>query len=113
LDLDLSYCEAVISSHGHIANAGGLLNIRRKMYTKENIPFLLVHEHAFRKRLVCHHQLDISLSRLDIVEQDASSQWIRDSILVTGDFEKVVVSEIVRNMPNAFIHNSVGITYVF
>jgi Metallo-beta-lactamase superfamily len=30
LDLDLSYCEAVISSHGHIDHAGGLLNIRRR-----------------------------------------------------------------------------------
>jgi len=51
LDLDLSYCESVISSHGHIDHAGGLPNIRKKMNTKENIP-LLLHEHAFRKRLV-------------------------------------------------------------
>lgn len=51
LDLDLSYCEAVISSYGHIDHAGGLLNIRRKMNTSENIP-LLLHEHAFRKGLV-------------------------------------------------------------
>jgi 7,8-dihydropterin-6-yl-methyl-4-(beta-D-ribofuranosyl)aminobenzene 5'-phosphate synthase len=30
LDLDLSYCEAVISSHGHIDHAGRLLNTRKK-----------------------------------------------------------------------------------
>ena len=51
LDLDLSNCEAVISSHGRIDHAGGLLNIRKKMNAKQNIP-LLFHEHAFRKRLV-------------------------------------------------------------
>ena len=51
LDLDLSNCEAVISSHGHIDHAGGLINIRKKMNTRQNIP-LLLHEHAFRKRLV-------------------------------------------------------------
>src|SRR5215469_471322 len=41
LDLDLTDCEAVISSHGHIDHAGGLLNIRSKINTKENIPLLL------------------------------------------------------------------------
>ena len=51
LNLDLSYCEGVISSHGHIDHAGSLFNIRKKMNTKQNIP-LLIHEHAFRKRLV-------------------------------------------------------------
>ena len=30
LNFDLSYCEAVISSHGHIDHTGGLLNIRKK-----------------------------------------------------------------------------------
>ena len=34
LDLDLSYCELVISSHGHIDHAGGLLNIRGKSMRK-------------------------------------------------------------------------------
>jgi metal-dependent hydrolase (beta-lactamase superfamily II) len=51
LGLDLSYCELVVSSHGHIDHAGGLLNIRKKMNAKQNIP-LLLHEHAFRNRLV-------------------------------------------------------------
>ena len=37
LDFDLSYCEAVILSHGHNDHAGGLLNIRKKM-NAQNIP---------------------------------------------------------------------------
>jgi metal-dependent hydrolase (beta-lactamase superfamily II) len=41
LDLNLSYCEAVISSHGHTDHAGGLLNIRKKMNAKQNIPLQL------------------------------------------------------------------------
>src|SRR6266568_4891277 len=51
LGLDLSNYELVVSSHGHIDHAGGLLNIRKRMNRKQNIP-LLLHEHAFRRRLV-------------------------------------------------------------
>src|ERR687894_121683 len=51
LDLDLSYCESLISSHGHIDHAGGLLSLRKKMSTKQGIP-LVLHEDAFRNRLV-------------------------------------------------------------
>ena len=51
LGLDLYHCEVVISSHGHIDHAGGLLNMRKKMNAKQKIP-LHLHEHAFRKRLV-------------------------------------------------------------
>src|SRR5919205_1484922 len=47
LGLDLYHCEMVISSHGHIDHAGGLLNIRKKMNTEQKIP-LLLHEHAFK-----------------------------------------------------------------
>ena len=54
LGLDLSLGELVISSHGHIDHAGGLLNIINKMNRKQNIP-LLIHEHAFRNRMVRFH----------------------------------------------------------
>jgi 7,8-dihydropterin-6-yl-methyl-4-(beta-D-ribofuranosyl)aminobenzene 5'-phosphate synthase len=110
LDLDLSYCEAVISSHGHIDHAGGLLNIRRKMNTKENIP-LLLHEHAFRKRLV--KLQDGRMIRLppptrhiliqagyNIVEQVASSLWIKDSILVTGEVPRT--TDFEKGFPNHY-----------
>ena len=110
LDLDLSYCEAVISSHGHIDHAGGLLNIRRKMNTKENIP-LLLHEHAFRKRLVkLQDGRMISLppptrhiliqAGYNIVEQDASSLWIKDSILVTGEVPRT--TDFEKGFPNHY-----------
>ena len=110
LDLDLSYCEAVISSHGHIDHAGGLLNIRKKMNTKENIP-LLLHEHAFRKRLVkLQDGRMISLppptrhiliqAGYNIVEQDASSLWIKDSILVTGEVPRT--TDFEKGFPNHY-----------
>jgi len=110
LDLDLSYCEAVISSHGHIDHAGGLLNIRRKMNRKENIP-LLLHEHAFRKRLVkLQDDRMISLppptrhiliqAGYNIVEQDASSLWIKDSILVTGEVPRT--TDFEKGFPNHY-----------
>jgi len=110
LDLDLSYCEAVISSHGHIDHAGGLLNIRRKMNTKENIP-LLLHEHAFRKRLIkLQDGRMISLppptrhiliqAGYNIVEQDASSLWIKDSILVTGEVPRT--TDFEKGFPNHY-----------
>ncbi|HXP51517.1 MAG TPA: MBL fold metallo-hydrolase [Bacteroidia bacterium] len=110
LDLDLSYCEAVISSHGHIDHAGGLLNIRRKMNTKENIP-LLLHEHAFRKRLVkLQDGRMISLppptrhilnqAGYNIVEQDASSLWIKDRILVTGEVPRT--TDFEKGFPNHY-----------
>jgi 7,8-dihydropterin-6-yl-methyl-4-(beta-D-ribofuranosyl)aminobenzene 5'-phosphate synthase len=110
LDLDLSNCEAVISSHGHIDHAGGLLNIRSKMNTKENIP-LLLHEHAFRKRLVKFRDgRMISLppptrhiltqAGYNIVEQDASSLWIKDSILVTGEVPRTTNFE--KGFPNHY-----------
>src|SRR5262245_36012612 len=54
LGLDLSSCELVISSHGHIDHTGGLMNIRKKMNEKkqeQRIP-LVLHEDAFRNRLV-------------------------------------------------------------
>jgi 7,8-dihydropterin-6-yl-methyl-4-(beta-D-ribofuranosyl)aminobenzene 5'-phosphate synthase len=110
LDLDLSYCEAVISSHGHIDHAGGLLNIRRKMNTKENIP-LLLHEHAFRKRLVKFQ--DGRMIRLppptrhiliqagyNVVEQNASSLWIKDRILVTGEVPRT--TDFEKGFPNHY-----------
>src|SRR5688500_18257663 len=33
LGFDLSNCESLISSHGHIDHAGGLLNLRKRMNT--------------------------------------------------------------------------------
>ena len=110
LDLELSCCEAVISSHGHIDHAGGLLNIRREMNTKQNIP-LLLHEHAFRKRLVKFQDgRMISLppqnrhiliqAGYNIVEHDVSSLWIKDRILVTGEVPRT--TDFEKGFPNHY-----------
>ncbi|MDA4113500.1 MAG: MBL fold metallo-hydrolase [Thaumarchaeota archaeon] len=103
LNLDLSDCDSVISSHGHIDHAGGLLNIKDRL-GKRRIP-LLLHPHAFRNRFVRFpdgkafnlrppNRLALSGSGYDIVEKTGASLWIDDSLLVTGqiprtnDFEK-------------------------
>ena len=110
LGLDLSCCELVISSHGHIDHAGGLLNIRRKMGAKKQegkqkqIP-LVLHKDAFRNRLVkfqdgrtinlpAPNRSDLIKAGYNLVEKQSQSLWAEDSILVTGqvprtnDFEK-------------------------
>jgi 7,8-dihydropterin-6-yl-methyl-4-(beta-D-ribofuranosyl)aminobenzene 5'-phosphate synthase len=122
LGLDLSSCELVISSHGHIDHAGGLMNIRKKMNEKEQmqkIP-LVLHEEAFRNRLVkfqdgrtinlpAPNRADLTEAGYNLVEKQSQSLWIEDSILVTGevprtnDFEKgfpIHYSEIDGKMEN-------------
>ena len=122
LGLDLSSCELVISDHGHVDHAGGLMNIRKKMNEKkqeQKIP-LVLHQDAFRNRLVKFHdgrtinlpapnRADLTEAGYDLVEKQSQSLWIEDSILVTGeiprtnDFEKgfpIHYSEIDGKMEN-------------
>jgi 7,8-dihydropterin-6-yl-methyl-4-(beta-D-ribofuranosyl)aminobenzene 5'-phosphate synthase len=122
LGLDLSSCELVISSHGHIDHAGGLMNIRKKMNEKEQkqkIP-LVLHEDAFRNRLVkfqdggminlpAPNRANLTEAGYNLVEKQSQSLWIEDSILVTGEvprtnnFEKgfpIHYSEIDGKMEN-------------
>ena len=98
LDFDLSLCDAVMSSHGHIDHAGGLLNIRKKMDAKRKVP-LILHEDAFRNRMVKFQDgRTISLPAPDksllvqtgyeIVEEHSPSTWINDRILVTGEIPR-------------------------
>jgi 7,8-dihydropterin-6-yl-methyl-4-(beta-D-ribofuranosyl)aminobenzene 5'-phosphate synthase len=106
LGLDLSSCELVISSHGHIDHAGGLVNIRKKIneQNQKKLP-LVLHEDAFRNRLVkfqdgrtislpAPNRADLIAAGYNLVEKQSQSLWIKDSILVTGeiprtnDFEK-------------------------
>src|SRR5215831_16871310 len=47
LGYDLSYCECVVSSHGHVDHAGGLINIRKNLSQDMRIP-LVIHREAFR-----------------------------------------------------------------
>jgi 7,8-dihydropterin-6-yl-methyl-4-(beta-D-ribofuranosyl)aminobenzene 5'-phosphate synthase len=122
LGLDLSSCELVISSHGHIDHTGGFINIRKKMNEKkqkQKIP-LVLHEDAFRNRLVkfpdgrmlnlpAPNRADLTEAGYNLVEKQSQSLWIEDSILVTGeiprtnDFEKgfpIHYSEIDGKMEN-------------
>ena len=109
LGFDLSYCDLVILSHGHIDHAGGLLNIRKKM-NAQSIP-LVVHEHAFKKRLFKFSNGSIlnlpppnrSLlvqAGYSIVEKNSPSLWIDDHILVTGEIART--NNFENGLPNHY-----------
>lgn len=98
LGFDLTSSESVISSHGHIDHAGGLLNLRKQMHQEKRIP-LILHEDAFRNRLVKlpdGRTIDLpgpNRSRLteagyEIVEKNSHSSWIDDRVLVTGEIPR-------------------------
>jgi 7,8-dihydropterin-6-yl-methyl-4-(beta-D-ribofuranosyl)aminobenzene 5'-phosphate synthase len=115
LGLDLSSCELVISSHGHIDHAGGLINIRKKMNEKEQnqkekIP-LVLHEDAFRNRLVkfqdgrmislpAPNRADLIQAGYNLVEKQSQSLWIKDSILVTGEIPRT--NDFEKGFPNHY-----------
>jgi 7,8-dihydropterin-6-yl-methyl-4-(beta-D-ribofuranosyl)aminobenzene 5'-phosphate synthase len=110
LEFDLSYCESLISSHGHIDHAGGLLNIRNKMNTVQRIP-LVLHEDAFRNRLVKFQDgrtihlpaPDRSLlteAGYDIIEKHSPSLWISDRVLVTGEIPRT--NSFEKGFPNHY-----------
>jgi 7,8-dihydropterin-6-yl-methyl-4-(beta-D-ribofuranosyl)aminobenzene 5'-phosphate synthase len=110
LGLDLFHCEAVISSHGHVDHTGGLLNIRKKMNAKQTIP-LLLHEQAFRKRLVkfqdgrmvslpAPNRSILNQAGYNIVEKQSPSLWIEDSILVSGEIPRT--NDFEKGFPNHY-----------
>ena len=109
LDFDLSYCKAVVLSHGHIDHAGGLLQIRKKM-NAQSIP-LFVHEHAFKSRLVKFpdgktlnlpppNKSLLTQAGYDIVEKNAPSLLFNDSILVTGEIPRT--NDFEKGFPNHY-----------
>jgi 7,8-dihydropterin-6-yl-methyl-4-(beta-D-ribofuranosyl)aminobenzene 5'-phosphate synthase len=72
--------------------------MRKKKNAKENIPILL-HEHAFRKRMVkLQDGRSISLpapdksilinAGYDIIEKHSHSLWMEDNMLVTGEIPR-------------------------
>ena len=110
LGLDLSYCESLISSHGHIDHAGGLLNLRKKMNTWQGIP-LVLHEDAFKNRSVKFQDgrtvelpaQDRSLlvnSGYNIIEKHSPSLWIDDRVLVTGEIPRT--NSFEKGFPNHY-----------
>ncbi len=117
LGLDLSCCELVISSHGHIDHAGGLLNIRKKINEenqkqkqKQKLP-LVLHEDAFRNRLVkfqdgrkinlpAPNRADLIEAGYNLVEKQSQSLWIEDGILVTGEIPRT--NDFEKGFPNHY-----------
>jgi 7,8-dihydropterin-6-yl-methyl-4-(beta-D-ribofuranosyl)aminobenzene 5'-phosphate synthase len=110
LSLDLSNCESLISSHGHIDHAGGLLNLRKKMNTVQTIP-LVLHEDAFRNRLVKFQDgravdlpaPDRSLltnAGYEIIEKHSPSLWIEDRVLITGEIPRT--NKFEKGFPNHY-----------
>ncbi|MGI0023963.1 MAG: MBL fold metallo-hydrolase, partial [Nitrososphaera sp.] len=110
LDFDLSRCELLISSHGHVDHAGGLLSLRNKMNQKQNIP-LVLHEDAFRNRLVkfqdgrtinlpAPNKSFLTEAGYEIVEKNSDSLWINDRVLVTGEIPRA--NSFEKGFPNHY-----------
>jgi 7,8-dihydropterin-6-yl-methyl-4-(beta-D-ribofuranosyl)aminobenzene 5'-phosphate synthase len=109
LDFDLSNCELVISSHGHIDHAGGLINIRKKMDAKR-VP-LIVHQDAFRNRMVkfqngrtinlpAPNKSMLAQAGYEIIEKQSRSTWLDDSILATGEIART--NDFEKGFPNHY-----------
>lgn len=110
LGFDLTDCNLVVSSHGHIDHAGGLLHVRNKMNKEKQVP-LIIHQDAFRNRMVklqdgksinlpAPDRSLLSKSGYEIVEANSHTQWLDDSVLVTGEI--VRTNNFERGFPNHF-----------
>jgi len=110
LGFDLSFCESLISSHGHIDHAGGLLNIRKIMNQDQKIQ-LVLHEDAFRNRVVKFQDgRTIALPAPDrtllteagykIIEKNSASSWVNDRVLVTGEIPRT--NNFEKGFPNHY-----------
>ena len=110
LGFDLSNCESLVSSHGHIDHAGGLLSLRKRMNTVQRIP-LILHEDAFRNRLVKFQDgrtidlpaPDRSLltnAGYNIIEKQSPSLWIDDRVLITGEIPRT--NSFEKGFPNHY-----------
>lgn len=109
MNFDLSACETVVLSHGHIDHGGGLLEIRKKLSQKNEIS-LIAHSLAFRRRsfkFADGTMIDVSLpdkSRItkagyQIVEKNSLSLWF-DAMLVTGEIPRI--KDFEKGLPNHF-----------
>jgi 7,8-dihydropterin-6-yl-methyl-4-(beta-D-ribofuranosyl)aminobenzene 5'-phosphate synthase len=110
LGFDLSDCECVISSHGHVDHAGGLVNIRKKLDQTRRVP-LILHEEAFKDRIVkfpdgrtielpAPDKSQLIDSGYEIVERKSHSGWLNDTVLVTGEIPRD--NDFEKGFPNHF-----------
>ena len=108
LALDLSRCESVISSHGHVDHTGGLVSVSRKLAKKIPIAF---HPEAFRNRMVkfpdgrtinlpAPSKSQLADSGYEIVEAKSRSLWMNDTTLVTGEIPRI--NDFESGFPNHF-----------
>jgi 7,8-dihydropterin-6-yl-methyl-4-(beta-D-ribofuranosyl)aminobenzene 5'-phosphate synthase len=109
LGFDLSSCELLVSSHGHVDHAGGLLNIRGKLGQKKTP--LVVHEHAFRNRSVkfqdgrtielpAPSRSLLTGAGYEIIEKNSHSSWIGGRLLVTGEIPRT--NNFEKGFPNHY-----------
>src|ERR671933_210018 len=91
LDLDLRDCKLVVSSHGHIDHAGGLLNIRKKMVKLQDCRTISLP--APDKSILIN-------SGYNIIEKHSHSLWIEDNILVTGEIPRT--NDFENGFPNHY-----------
>jgi 7,8-dihydropterin-6-yl-methyl-4-(beta-D-ribofuranosyl)aminobenzene 5'-phosphate synthase len=100
----------LISSHGHIDHAGGLLNLRKKMNSGQGIP-LVLHEDAFRNRLAkfqdgrtiylpAQDRSILTNAGYRIIEKNSPSLWIGDGVLVTGEIPRT--NNFEKGFPNHY-----------
>jgi len=98
LGFDLSKCEIVVSSHGHIDHAGGLLNIIKKTDPTRKVP-LIIHPHAFRNRVMKFPDgrlLPLPAPKrellrdagYEITETSSPTLLMDDRVLVTGEVSR-------------------------
>ena len=110
LGFDLSGCESLISSHGHIDHAGGLLSIRKKMNQKQKTP-LILHGDAFRNRQVKFpdgRTIDLpapdrsllSEAGYEITEKNSASLMSDDRVLITGEIPRT--NNFEKGFPNHY-----------
>jgi 7,8-dihydropterin-6-yl-methyl-4-(beta-D-ribofuranosyl)aminobenzene 5'-phosphate synthase len=110
LGFELSHCESLISSHGHIDHAGGLFNIRKKMSQKRKIP-LLLHGDAFRNRFVkfpdgrmvhlpAPDRSLLTASGYEITEKNSTSMLVDDTVLITGEIPRT--NDFEKGFPNHY-----------
>ena len=110
LRFDLSNCDLLISSHGHIDHAGGLLSLRNKM-NKVQRARIVLHEDAFRNRLVkfqdgrtinlpAPQRSLLTNAGYEIIENHSPSLWIDDRVLVTGEIPRI--NSFEKGFPNHY-----------
>src|ERR671914_1813498 len=116
LGFDLANCESLISSHGHIDHAGGLISIRERMNAVDRIS-LVLHEHAFRNRLVkfpdgrtidlpAPNRSLLTNAGYDIIEKHSPSLWVNDRVLITGEIPRT--NSFEKGFPNHYFEVQEG-----